>query len=62
MLKVKDTYKWGYVAGTHTPTGPVQGGMAGGLIDGYDMFTAGTAGICVKDITRCGELVFDYEY
>jgi hypothetical protein len=28
MLKVKDTFRWGYVAGTHTPTGPIKGGQA----------------------------------
>lgn len=59
MLKVKDTYSWGYVAGTHTPTGPVKGGQAGALIDGYDMFTKGSAGIVIFDVSRCGELVFD---
>ena len=62
MLKVKDTYRWGYVAGTHTPTGPVKGGQAGALKAGYDMFTEGTAGIMITDVTRCGELVMDVEY
>ena len=28
MLKVKDTFRWGYTAGTVTPTGPVKGGQA----------------------------------
>lgn len=28
MLKVKDSFRWGYVAGTMTPTGPVKGGQA----------------------------------
>lgn len=62
MLKVKDTYRWGYVAGTHEPTGPVKGGRAGALKAGYDMFTEGTAGIMITDVTRCGELVMDVEY
>lgn len=62
MLKVKDTYRWGYVSGTHTPTGPVKGGQAGSLKAGYDMFVEGTGGIMITDVTRCGELVFDYEY
>ena len=62
MLKVKDTYRWGYLAGTHGPTGPVKGGQVNGLIAGYDMFTEGTAGIWVKDVSRCGELVYDFEY
>jgi len=59
MLKEKDSYAWGYVHGTHTPTGPVKGGVAGGLIAGYDIFMQGSAGVWIKDVTRCGELIFD---
>lgn len=62
MLKVKDTYRYGYHAGTHTPTGPVKGGAVSALIAGYDMFTEGTCGIWMKDVTRGGELIYDYEY
>jgi len=62
MLKVKDTYRYGYVMGTVGPNGPVKGGQAGALIAGYDMFTEGTAGVCVKDVTRCGELIYDDQY
>lgn len=62
MLKVKDTFRWGYHAGTHTPMGPVKGGAVSALIAGYDMFTEGTGGIWVKDVTRCGELIYDYEW
>lgn len=62
MLKVKDTYRYGYHAGTHTPMGPVKGGAVSALIAGYDMFTEGTAGIWMKDVTRGGELIYDYEY
>lgn len=58
-LKVKDTYRWGYQAGTHTPTGPVKGGSVTNLIAGYTMFTEGTFGVCVKDPSRGGELIFD---
>lgn len=61
MLKVKDTYRWGYVSGTHTPTGPVKGGQAGALKAGYDMFCEGTAGLWIKDITRCGEYIWDFD-
>lgn len=28
MVKVKDTYYWGYVPGSFSPTGPVKGGAA----------------------------------
>jgi hypothetical protein len=62
MLKVKDTYRYGYTVGTVGPNGPVKGGQAGALIAGYDMFTEGTAGLWIKDVTRCGELIYDYEY
>ena len=62
MLKQKDTFSWGWVGGTWTPTGPVKGGQAGALIDGYDMYTKGTSGIMVTDVTRCGELIYDFEY
>lgn len=61
MLKVKDTYRWGYTVGTVGPNGPVKGGQAGALIAGYDMFTEGTGGVVIHDVTRCGELVLDYE-
>ena len=61
QLRVKDTTRWGWVAGTHTPTGPVQGGQAGGKIAGYDMFTETTSGTWIKDVTKTGELIFDDE-
>jgi hypothetical protein len=61
MLKVKDTYRWGYTVGTVGPMGPVKGGQAGALIAGYDMFTEGTGGIVMFDATRGGELIFDFE-
>ena len=62
MLKVKDTFRWGFVAGSHTPTGPVKGGQAGSMKAGYDLFTEGTAGLLVRDVTRCGELIYDFEF
>lgn len=61
MLKVKDTYRWGYTVGTHGPEGPVQGGRANALIAGYEMFTEGTCGLWIKDVTRCGFLAYDYQ-
>lgn len=62
MLKVKDTFSWGWQGGTWTPTGPVKGGQVGGPKQGYDMYINGTCGIMVRDVTRCGEMIFDYEY
>lgn len=62
MLKVKDTFRWGYLPGTHGPNGPVQGGSVSALIAGYDIFTEGTAGIVMLDATRGGELIADFDY
>lgn len=62
MLRVKDTFRYGYHAGTHTPMGPVQGAAVSALKAGYDLFTEGTGGIWIKDVTRCGELVFDDQF
>ncbi len=59
MVKEKNSYSWGTIIGTHTPTGPVQGGIGGGLIDGYDIWVKGSAGVNIKDVTRCGEIVYD---
>lgn len=61
MVKVKDTYRRGYVMGTVGPMGPVQGGQAGALKAGYDIFVEGTMGIWMKDPTRGGELIYDYD-
>jgi len=61
MLRVKDTFRWGYHSGTLTPTGPVKGGAVSAMKAGYDMFCEGTAGLWIKDITRCGEYIFSYE-
>lgn len=62
MVKVKDTYRYGYVMGTVGPNGPVKGGQAGALKAGYDMFVEGTGGVWMKDPTRGGELIFDFDY
>jgi hypothetical protein len=59
MLKEKDSYSWGYKPGTITPTGPIKGGMSGELKAGYDIWTQGSAGVWIKDVTRCGELIYD---
>lgn len=61
MLKVKDTFSYGYTTGTWSPTGPVKGGNAGSLKAGYDMFARTTAGLWIKDITRIGAFIYDFE-
>lgn len=62
MLKRKDTFRWGYLAGTWTPSGPVKGGAVSVLKAGYDVFCEGSAGLWIKDVTRCGEVIYDFEY
>jgi len=61
MLKVKDSYSHGYTVGTVGPNGPVKGGQVGALKAGYDVYCQGSAGLWIKDVTRCGELIYDYE-
>jgi len=61
MLRVKDTYRWGYRAGTVGPSGPVKGGSVSVLKAGYDMFTEGSGGIVMFDVTRGGEMYQDVE-
>jgi len=40
LIKVKDTFRWGYHAGSHTPTGPVQGGAVNSLKAGLRIIIA----------------------
>ena len=61
VFSQKDTFYWGYQAGTWTPTGPVKGGQASVMVNGYTMFVSGTKGIVIFDVTRCGELIFDID-
>ena len=62
ILRVKDSFSFGYIPGTHTPSGPIKGGVGGAFKAGYDMWTQGTGGIWMKDATRGGELIFDSEF
>jgi hypothetical protein len=59
FVSVEDTYRWGYVSGTVTPTGPVKGGSATSLTAGITYFMEGSAGVWMKDVSRCGELILD---
>lgn len=61
FLRVKNTYRHGYVPGSYTPTGPVKGGATSSLVAGYTHFTGGTAGIWIKDVTRTGELILSVD-
>ena len=60
-LKEKNSYTYGYVPGTWTPTGPVQGGATSSKKNGYETFCQGSWGIQVEDPSRCGELILDYQ-
>lgn len=62
MLKQEGTFSHGYTVGTVGPNGPVQGGQVGALKAGYDVFAQGSAGLWIKDVTRCGEYIYDFEY
>lgn len=63
MLTVKDTRQWGYLEGTIDHTGkPIKGGSLRSKVAGCEYISQGTAGIWVKDVSRCGELIFDPEY
>jgi hypothetical protein len=61
MVKIKDFYRDFFVAGSHTPTGPVRGGQAGAPIAGYSKHVEDSAGIVIFDVSKCGELIYDLD-
>lgn len=61
LLKVKDTFYYGYHAGMISPSGPITSGQFGGLKAGYDVAIQGTAGVVIRDVSRCGELILSNE-
>jgi len=61
MLKVKDTFVYGWTEGTLSPSGPITNGRFGSLKAGYDVACQGSAGVVIRDVTRCGELIMDFE-
>jgi hypothetical protein len=60
-IKVKDTYRHGFLNGTVSPTGPVRGGSVSILKAGYDVFVEDTHGIVMIDSSRGGELIPDFD-
>lgn len=62
QVKEKNTFSFGYVPGTVTPNGAIQGGMGASRKAGYDVWMQGSFGIVVKDVTRCGEIIPLLEY
>lgn len=62
LLKVKDTFRYFYVPGSITPMGPITGnGMAVTAKAGYTVAIEGTLGAIIRDVTSCGEIIYDYE-
>jgi hypothetical protein len=61
QLKVKDSFTYGVVPGMVGPNGPNKSGNVASLKHAYEVGMSGSAGIWIKDITKCGELVFDFE-
>ncbi len=62
MLTVKDTRRYGYLEGTINYKGqPIKGGAIAHKVAGVEYITEGTAGLWIKDVSRCGELIFDPE-
>jgi hypothetical protein len=62
MLKEKDSFSHGVVLGTVGPNGPIKGGVGSARKAGYDVWVQGSHGLWIKDVTRCGEYVYSYEY
>lgn len=57
MLEVENTFAWGHIPGTISPTGPVKGGMTSSGIGGYTCFLEGSSGINIEDPSNCGEII-----
>ena len=63
MLSVKNTRRYGYLEGTINYKGQaIKGGAITNKVAGVEFITEGTAGIWVKDVSRCGEIIFDPIY
>ena len=62
LLKVKDSFYYGYKPGMLSPSGPIKNnGMFGELKAGYDVAIQGSFGIVMRDVTRGGELIMSVE-
>ena len=62
LLKVKDSFYYGYKPGMLSPSGPIKNnGMFGDLKAGYDTAIQGSFGIVMRDVTRGGELILSAE-
>lgn len=61
MLKNEDYYAYGYTLGAIGPAGPVKGQGVASSKREYTSFVDDSAAIWVKDATKIGEWIFDYE-
>jgi len=61
MLKLKNFGRYGYVPGSVGPNGPVKGGATMSAKAGCQYFIEDSAGIWVKDTSRTGEIIYEFE-
>lgn len=61
LLKVKDSFSYGYKPGMLSPMGPITSGVFGELKQGYDTAIQGSFGLVMKDCTLGGELILSLE-
>jgi hypothetical protein len=62
LLKEKNSFYYGVQEGMLGPSGPItNGGKFGSLKAGYDVAIQASAGVVIKDVTRCGELILSFE-
>lgn len=57
MIEKKDGFKYGYVAGLISPSGPTMGGNMSHSGEFYSMHASKEFGVKITDVTRCGELI-----
>jgi hypothetical protein len=63
IVSVKDTFRHFCITGSVGPMGPMTGGEKTSVAKaGYDVYVEGTGGLWIKDVTRAGELILDYEF
>lgn len=61
LLKVKDSFSYGYKPGMLSPSGPITSGVFGELKQGYDTAIQGSFGLVMRDCTLGGELILSTE-
>lgn len=61
LLKEKDSFRYAHTQNMVGPSGPVQGGAVGALVNYYETGIMGSHGVWMRDATRGGEIITDYE-